>query len=189
MFDMQTTDVLVIGSGLAGLSAAIRLAGKYRVTVVTRGARFSGNTELAQGGIAAAMKEEDSAFFHFQDTMNAGDSLCREAALTRLVEQGPLCVQELIDWGTRFDRDGGGLAFGREAAHRFNRILHARGDATGYASAFRSCIWGFPSVGVRVCSFPSVVSVCAVTPFSHLVRWPGPMPPPGRERWCPHRWQ
>lgn len=126
------TDILVIGSGIAGLSAAIPLAGAYRVLVVTKGELFNCNTDKAQGGIAAAMREEDSPFLHFQDTMSAGDYLCREEALRHLVEQGPVCVNELIGWGARFDREGSRLAFCREGAHRMNRILHAHGDATGH---------------------------------------------------------
>ncbi|MBP7864869.1 MAG: L-aspartate oxidase [Acidobacteria bacterium] len=128
----MNTDILVIGSGIAGLSAAIPLAEAYRVLVVTKGELFNCNTDKAQGGIAAAMREEDSPFLHFQDTMSAGDSLCREEALRHMVEQGPVCVNTLIAWGARFDREGSRLAFCREGAHRMNRILHAHGDATGH---------------------------------------------------------
>ncbi|HQP73630.1 MAG TPA: L-aspartate oxidase [Acidobacteriota bacterium] len=126
-----TTDVLVLGSGIAGLSAAIRLASRRRVLVVTKAEVSAGNTELAQGGIAAAIQEEDSPFSHFSDSMSAGDYLCREEALAYMVAQGPRCVRELIGWGARFDTVGGRLSFTREGAHRVRRVLHAHGDATG----------------------------------------------------------
>lgn len=126
------TDVLVLGSGIAGLSAAIRVAESGKVLVVTKGNLENSNTDMAQGGIAAAIKEEDSPFDHFQDSMSAGDYLCREEALRYLVEEGPACVRELIEWGARFDTVAGQLALTREGAHRVNRVLHARGDATGH---------------------------------------------------------
>ncbi len=125
-------DVLILGSGIAGLSAAVRLAPSHRVLVVSKGELFTTNTDLAQGGIAAAIQEEDSPFEHFQDSMSAGDHLCREDALKYLVEQGPECVRELMEWGADFDREGGQLRFTREGAHSVRRILHAHGDATGH---------------------------------------------------------
>jgi L-aspartate oxidase len=129
--DTITTDLLVIGSGIAGLSAAIRMGARRRVLVVTKAEVSAGNTELAQGGIAAAIQEEDSPFSHFSDSMSAGDYLCREEALGYLVAQGPRAVRELIGWGARFDTVDGRLSFTREGAHRVRRVLHAHGDATG----------------------------------------------------------
>lgn len=128
---MQEADFLIIGSGIAGLRAAIEVEARARVVVLTKSRTDESNTEYAQGGIAAAMSDEDEIGLHYQDTMGAGDGLCHEAAVRCLVEEGPLRIQELIDWGTEFDREGLKLAFTREAAHSRKRILHAQGDSTG----------------------------------------------------------
>jgi L-aspartate oxidase len=89
------------------------------------------NTQFAQGGIAAALSDEDEISLHLQDTLNAGDGLCNPEAARVLVEDAPERIEELIAWGTQFDRDGTKLTFGREGAHSRNRILHAHGDSTG----------------------------------------------------------
>ena len=124
-------DFVVIGSGIAGLRAAIALAPIGRVLILTKAEPTESNTGYAQGGIAVAMGDDDSPDLHAADTVKAGDGLCDEAAVRVLVEQGPPYVQELVDWGTRFDRDADGrLSRGREAAHSVRRVLHA-GDATG----------------------------------------------------------
>jgi L-aspartate oxidase len=88
-------------------------------------------TQWAQGGIAAALSDEDEVSLHEKDTLLAGDGLCRAEAVRVLVEEGPRYIQELIEWGTQFDRTGTKLAFTREAAHSRSRILHAHGDSTG----------------------------------------------------------
>jgi L-aspartate oxidase len=124
-------DFVVIGSGIAGLRAAIELAPVGRVLILTKAEPTESNTGHAQGGIAVALGEDDSPDLHSADTIKAGDGLCDEAAVRVLVEQGPPYVQELIDWGTKFDREAdGSLSRGREAAHSVRRVLHA-GDATG----------------------------------------------------------
>jgi L-aspartate oxidase len=124
-------DFVVIGSGIAGLRAAIELAPVGRVLILTKAEPTESNTGHAQGGIAVALGEDDSPDLHAADTIKAGDGLCDEAAVRVLVEQGPPYVQELVDWGTKFDREAdGGLSRGREAAHSVRRVLHA-GDATG----------------------------------------------------------
>ncbi len=131
---MQTdlrTEFLVIGGGIAGLRAALALAGAGRVLVITKAEATESNTGYAQGGIAAALGDDDSPALHAEDTIRAGAGLCDEAAVRVLVEEGPAYVTELVDWGVRFERDESGrLAFGREAAHSVRRVLHA-GDATG----------------------------------------------------------
>lgn len=127
----EEADVLIIGSGLAGLYTALKLAGHRRVIVVTKDDPAKGATELAQGGIAAALAEADSPALHFRDTMAAGAGLSSPAAARVLAEEGPERVRELIDLGIPFDREGGWLALGREGAHSRPRILHAGGDATG----------------------------------------------------------
>ena len=127
------TDVVVIGSGIAGLSAALhaRRAG-HAVTVVTKVNIDDGSTRWAQGGIAAALDPADSPAEHLADTLAAGVGLCDEAAVKVLVEEGPDRVRELIALGATFDQDeGGGLSLTREGGHHRNRIIHAGGDATG----------------------------------------------------------
>jgi L-aspartate oxidase len=127
----ERTDFLIIGSGIAGLRAAVDLARHGSVTILTKADPTESNTGYAQGGIAAALGAEDSPEQHFADTVAAGDGLCDEDAVRVLVEDGVVYVQELIEWGAAFDRDAtGGPALGREAAHRVRRVLHAR-DATG----------------------------------------------------------
>ena len=132
---MQTapteTDFLVIGAGVAGLRAAVELAPAGRVVVLAKREVTDSATQYAQGGIAAALGDEDEIGLHLQDTLNAGDGLCDAKAVKVLVEEGPDRIEELIQWGTEFDRDGTKLAFGREGAHSRNRILHAHGDSTG----------------------------------------------------------
>ena len=129
----HVTDVVVVGSGIAGLSAALhaRAAG-HSVTVVTKVNVADGSTRWAQGGIAAALDPEDSPTDHLADTLAAGVGLCDETAVRVLVEEGPDRVRELIALGATFDADGrGGLSLTREGGHHRNRIIHAGGDATG----------------------------------------------------------
>ncbi len=125
------TDFLIIGSGVAGLRSAIELAEHGQVTVLNKGISKESNSEYAQGGIAVALDESDAPDSHYEDTIQAGKGLCRKEMVRLLVEEGPERIRELIAWGTRFDREGGKFAFAREAAHSRNRILRARGDATG----------------------------------------------------------
>ncbi|MFL6130122.1 MAG: FAD-dependent oxidoreductase, partial [Mycobacteriales bacterium] len=129
----HVTDVVVAGSGIAGLSAArhARAAG-HAVTVVTKVTIGDGSTRWAQGGIAAALDPADSPADHLADTLAAGVGLCDEAAVRVLVEEGPDRVRELMAVGARFDTDPDGrLALTREGGHHRNRIVHAGGDATG----------------------------------------------------------
>jgi L-aspartate oxidase len=132
---MEHFDFLVIGAGIAGLSAAIRLAAVGTVLVVTKEELAESNTAYAQGGIAVAMGGEEDVALHLEDTMAAGDGLVNREAAAVLVSQGPQRVEELLAWGTAFDRapisEGGELMRTREGAHSRSRILHANGDATG----------------------------------------------------------
>jgi L-aspartate oxidase len=124
-------DFLVIGSGIAGLRAAISLADAGRVVILTKADPRESNTGYAQGGIAAAIGADDSPALHAKDTIAAGDGLCAPEAVRALTEEGPRYVRELIEWGAEFDRGADGQpALGREAAHSVRRVLHAR-DATG----------------------------------------------------------
>jgi L-aspartate oxidase len=125
------TDFLVIGAGVAGLRAAVELARAGTVLVLAKREVTESNTQWAQGGIAAALSDEDEISLHLQDTLLAGDGLCNPEAAKVLVEDAPERIDELIQWGTEFDRQGTKLTFGREGAHSRNRILHAHGDSTG----------------------------------------------------------
>lgn len=124
-------DFLVVGSGVAGLRAALELAKVGRVTMVTKGQPFESNSIYAQGGVAVALSEEDDVAVHLRDTLKAGHGLCRPDAVRVLVEEGPARIHELIRWGVQFDKVGKEFAYAREAAHSRSRILRARGDATG----------------------------------------------------------
>jgi L-aspartate oxidase len=124
-------DFLVIGAGVAGLRAAIELAQAGTVLVVAKDTLHESSSEYAQGGIAAALSDDDEVGLHEQDTIIAGDGLCDVAAVRTLVEEAPNAIQELIEWGAAFDRDGARLLFAREGAHSRSRVLHAHGDSTG----------------------------------------------------------
>ncbi len=130
-------DFLVIGSGIAGLSLAIKLSELGEVVVLTKRESLEGNTQYAQGGIAAVMSSEDSMEDHLRDTLRAGAGLCKEAVVRGVVKEGPQRVEELIEWGMRFtlangtdDETGTPFSLGLEGGHSHRRVLHA-GDATG----------------------------------------------------------
>lgn len=131
MVSATDTDFLIIGAGIAGLRAAIELSEAGRVLVVTKEALGESNTSYAQGGIAVALGGDEDVSLHLEDTVGAGDGLVSREAAQVLVEEGPHRVEELLQWGTHFDREDGRLMLTREGAHSRNRILHANGDATG----------------------------------------------------------
>jgi L-aspartate oxidase len=124
-------DFLVIGSGLAGLTYALRAAEHGRVAVLTKGDVTDSNTSWAQGGIAAAMDEADSWELHEQDTLVAGAGLCDPKAVRFLVQEAPAAINWLVSLGARFDLNGTDLALGREGGHSRNRIVH-HADRTGF---------------------------------------------------------
>jgi L-aspartate oxidase len=150
-----TADVVVIGSGVAGLTVALRCAaGGARVTVVTKAHLDDGSTRWAQGGIAAALGEGDTPAQHLDDTLVAGAGLCDEDAVRALVTEGPGAVRRLIGAGARFDTDAaGGILLTREGGHHRRRIAHAGGDATGaevsraLIAAVRAAAEGTPGGG------------------------------------------
>src|SRR5260370_22406517 len=141
-------DFLVIGAGVAGLRAAIELAEAGTVLVSAKDSRRESSSECAQGGIAVALSDADEVELHEQDTLYAGDGLCDRLAVRTLVEEGPAAIQELIEWGAAFDREGNKLAFAREGGHSRNRILHAHGDSTGREIA--------RTLYQKACSLPNV---------------------------------
>lgn len=126
-------DVIVVGSGIAGLTAALELRSRVpRVLLVTKGELSSGSTVWAQGGIAAALAPSDSPAAHLADTLVAGAGVCDPEAVEVLVTEGPARVRELVGLGAHFDTDGGGeMSLTREGGHHADRIAHAGGDATG----------------------------------------------------------
>jgi len=127
----EHVDFIVVGAGVAGLRAAITLAESGKVLVLAKQEITESATHYAQGGIAVALSDEDEISLHFQDTINAGDGIVNAEAAHVLVEEGPTRIQELINWGTEFDRQGTKLTFTREAAHSRDRVVHAHGDSTG----------------------------------------------------------
>lgn len=127
------SQVVVVGSGIAGLIVALESSKRHRVTLVTKSRLSESNTRYAQGGIAAAMFDDDSVAEHVADTLRAGAGLCRLSAVEVLCSEGPARIRDLIRLGVGFDRDGDSLARGMEGAHSRARVLHAGGDATGLA--------------------------------------------------------
>ena len=120
-------DVLIIGSGIAALSAAQAVREDQSIILVTKGELKESNTYYAQGGVAAALDPQDDPEGHLRDTLIAGAGLCDEAAVRKLVTEGPARVRELIAFGTPFDRENGEIAFTLECGHSFHRIIHAEG--------------------------------------------------------------
>src|ERR1700740_2959618 len=134
---MKSFDFLVLGSGVAGLTFAVKVAPHGRVAIVTKKDRAESNTNYAQGGIAAVTSREDSFEMHVRDTLEAGAGLCKESVVRTIVEEGPERIQELIELGMKFsereDPANHGktqLDLGKEGGHSKRRILHAK-DVTG----------------------------------------------------------
>ncbi|MGI5419096.1 L-aspartate oxidase [Actinomadura luteofluorescens] len=142
-------DVVVIGSGIAGLVAALRCRPHGRVLLVTKALLDAGSTRWAQGGIAAALAPDDTPEEHLADTLTAGVGVCDEDAVRALVTEGPDAVRALIDLGTAFDRSGDDIALTREGGHHRRRIAHAGGDATG-AEISRALLAELKDSGVEV---------------------------------------
>src|SRR3954454_22637162 len=131
---MKQFDFLVLGSGIAGLSFALKVADRGSVAIITKKHRAESNTNYAQGGIAAVTSKEDSVESHVRDTLVAGAGLCKEDVVRTIIQEGPERVQELIDLGMKFsEREVAGhreLDLGKEGGHSKRRILHAK-DVTG----------------------------------------------------------
>jgi L-aspartate oxidase len=131
------TDALVIGSGIAGLWFAYKIADFYEVILITKKESSESNTNYAQGGIAAAIGEDDAPFIHYEDTIKAGEGLAKEEIVKIVCEEGPRLVYELYNLGVEFStyyNSFGKLRFdlGKEGGHSRRRIVHAK-DYTGYA--------------------------------------------------------
>lgn len=129
--------VIIVGSGISGCMAALRLMQDYDVTIITKGMKEESNSMLAQGGVAAAVSKSDTPKKHFSDTFQAGCFHNKVRAVSQLVTCGPVVLQKLIDEGLTFDKKDGEFSLGLEGAHRLPRILHTGGDQTGkYLTTF-----------------------------------------------------
>src|SRR6266498_1828000 len=153
---MKHFDFLVLGSGIAGLTFALKVAPHGRVGIITKKNRTESNTNYAQGGIAAVTSKEDSFELHVRDTLQAGAGLCHEPVVRAIVQEGPKRIAELIDLGMKFsEREVPGpdgtreLDLGREGGHSKRRILHAK-DVTGreIESALLAAIAKQPKVAI-----------------------------------------
>lgn len=133
---MKQTDYLIFGSGVAGLTFAIKIATHFpdkNVTIITKSNADESNTKYAQGGIAVVLNQiEDNFQKHINDTLICGDGLCKKDVVEIVVKEGPKCVQELIDWGTQFDKnETGTYDLGKEGGHSYHRVIHHK-DQTGF---------------------------------------------------------
>ena len=155
-----TADVLVVGSGAAGLTAALNLAEERKVAVIAKGALGEGATGWAQGGIAAVLEEGDSFESHINDTMIAGAGLNDRKVVEHVVESAPRAIARLIELGVPFATDGGGLHLTREGGHSFRRIVHVA-DATGAAvqQALETAALKHPNITL----IPDMVAVDLIT--------------------------
>jgi L-aspartate oxidase len=155
-----TADVLIVGSGAAGLTAALNLAETHKVAVIAKGALGEGATSWAQGGIAAVLEEGDSFEAHVNDTMIAGAGLNDLKVVEHVVEAAPRAIQHLIDLGVPFAEDGDALHLTREGGHSHRRIVHVA-DATGYAvqQALESAAAKHPNITL----VPDMVAIDLVT--------------------------
>jgi L-aspartate oxidase len=126
----HTTDILVIGSGIAGLSFALKASKYAHITIITKKEKAESNTNYAQGGIASVMSESDNFRLHISDTLECGAGLCHTDAVEQIVEEGPKLINELISLGVEFSENRGKLDLGKEGGHSRARIVHAK-DLTG----------------------------------------------------------
>ncbi len=156
------TDILVIGSGLAGLRAALGVNQNLSVLVVTKDVLQCSNSDRAQGGVAAVLGADDCFEDHVADTLIAGGVLCAPEVVRHVIHEAPRRIIELIEWGAKFDQNGSRLALTREGGHRHNRIVHAYGDATGreIVRALAQRILQTPNISVWENTFTIDVLTC-----------------------------
>ncbi|MGH8021278.1 MAG: FAD-dependent oxidoreductase, partial [Opitutaceae bacterium] len=149
-------DAIIVGSGIAGLSLALKVAaGGRRVAILTKKNRAESNTNHAQGGVACVTSNTDDFESHVADTLEAGDGLCRREVVEQIVREGPPRIQELVDLGLKFSRDAsGGYDLGQEGGHTHRRILHVK-DMTGKAieEALLHAVAEHPLIVVREHTF------------------------------------
>jgi L-aspartate oxidase len=151
-YEVRRADVVVIGAGIAGLTAALGLASRDVVLITKSDLGSGGSSVWAQGGVAVAIGEDDSPALHAQDTLTASAGLADPEAVALLTGEGPAQIRWMLAKGARFDRDReGALCLGREAAHSRRRILHANGDSTGAEMVRALTEWVRQTPSVRVC--------------------------------------
>src|SRR5690606_6296566 len=128
---MRQVDFLVVGSGIAGLSFALKASNHGKVLIITKANEDESNTKYAQGGVAVVVDKSDSFEKHIADTLIAGDGLCDVEIVENVVKEGPVRIQEIIDYGTHFDKTAkGGYDLAKEGGHSEHRVLHYK-DITG----------------------------------------------------------
>ncbi len=175
---MPQTDVLIIGSGIAGLSFAIKLAKRFpdqSITVITKADDSESNTKYAQGGIAVVLDElSDSFQKHIDDTLRAGDGLCDREVVELVVREGPKRLKEIIEWGVEFDQDAhGNLALGREGGHTAKRIIHYK-DVTGLQIE-KSLLWQVSMLpNINLLSHHFSIDLITEHHFKHKISQPQP---------------
>ena len=158
------TDVLIIGTGLAGLRAALAVDKSQFVTVLTKADELTlSNSDKAQGGIASVLDPTDRFEKHIADTLVAGVELCDEAVVKHVIEEGPRRIAEMIEMGAHFDlHDDGSLDLGREGGHGMNRVAHAQGDATGHELVRTVIEQTKKASNIRVCTSTYVIDLLTV---------------------------
>jgi L-aspartate oxidase len=171
------SDFLVLGSGIAGLTYALKAAHHGTVAVVTKKERAESNTNYAQGGVAAVMSSLDSFDLHVKDTLATGLGLCRREAVETMVREGPDRLRELIELGTRFTWEGGALDLGREGGHSVSRIVHAR-DLTG--REIERALLDAVAADARIAMFEQHTAIDLLTEHSVAA----PAPPAGEGVHC-----
>jgi L-aspartate oxidase len=155
------SEFIVVGSGIAGLRAAIELAQTGRVLILTKAEISESNSAYAQGGIAAAIGPGDSVENHYEDTIAAGAGLCEPEAVRLLVAEGPAEIERLVEWGTDFDKSGQQLSLGREGGHSAPRIVHGNGGLTGRAVIEALLSRARTSPNIQILSFTSLRELLA----------------------------
>jgi len=168
------TDVVVLGSGVAALRAALEMAPALQVTLITKNDLTESNSYYAQGGIAAAVAPADTIASHMADTLATGCGLSDETVVRQVVGSAPDCINELVEWGAEFDKTDGRISVGREGGHSAPRIIHARGDETGkeITSALLERVARTKSIDVRQNTFAVDLLTAGTTVVGVLVWHP-----------------
>lgn len=161
------TDVLIIGSGLAGLRAANAVDPRLSVLIVTKDDVEQSNSNYAQGGIAGVLDPTDTFQSHVEDTLTAGGTLCDRDVVDMVVREAPERIRELIGWGTHFDTESGSLVLGREGGHSQCRVAHALGDATGREIIRAMAAWTRRLRNVQFCSHTYVLDLLTCDDVCH----------------------